>query len=33
MRHMEIDPATGDVWVAYGNSPAVAPKVLRIRPN
>ena len=29
VRHMELD-ADGGAWVAYGNSPAVDPKVARI---
>lgn len=29
VRHMELEPS-GAAWVAYGNSPAIAPKVARI---
>jgi hypothetical protein len=25
VRHMDIDPRTGDVWVAYGASPGQIP--------
>ena len=30
IRHMELDPKREAAWVAYGNSPAVAPKIARI---
>jgi hypothetical protein len=31
MRHMAIDPRSGDVWVAYGASPALHPsRIARI---
>jgi virginiamycin B lyase len=32
MRHLAIDPANGDVWVAYGASPAIHPtRIARLR--
>jgi len=33
IRHLDVDPRTGDVWVAYGASPGIAPKVARLRPR
>ncbi|HEY4612558.1 MAG TPA: hypothetical protein VII11_06210, partial [Bacteroidota bacterium] len=30
IRHMDIDPRTGAVWVAYASVPPVNPKVARI---
>ncbi|HYE58298.1 MAG TPA: FlgD immunoglobulin-like domain containing protein, partial [Rhodothermales bacterium] len=33
IRHMELDPSSEGVWVAYGNSPAIDPKVVRIVPR
>ena len=32
MRHLAIDPANGDLWVAYGASPAIHPtRIARLR--
>jgi len=34
MRHLAIDPGRGDVWIAYGASPAIHPtRVARLTPN
>ena len=30
IRHMDIDPKSGAVWVAYASVPAVHPKIARI---
>lgn len=32
VRHMDIDEATGEVWLAYGASPGSAARIARIRP-
>ena len=32
IRHMDVDEDTGEVWAAYGASPGIPGKVLRIRP-
>ena len=32
MRHLAIDPANGDLWIAYGASPAIHPtRIARLR--
>jgi virginiamycin B lyase len=31
VRHMSIDPRTGDVWLAYGASPGIPARVARLR--
>jgi streptogramin lyase len=32
VRHLSFDPATGDVWLAYGASPALHPaRIARLR--
>jgi len=32
MRHLAIDPRSGDIWIAYGASPAIHPtRVARLR--
>lgn len=33
IRHMDIDERTGEVWVAYGASPGIPGKILRIQPG
>jgi streptogramin lyase len=30
VRHMDVDRRTGDVWLAYGASPGIPPKIARI---
>jgi streptogramin lyase len=30
IRHIDIDHASGTVWAAYGDSPAVNPRILRL---
>jgi streptogramin lyase len=33
VRHLTIDPATGDIWLAPGSSPGTTPaRVVRLRP-
>jgi hypothetical protein len=31
MRHLAIDPDTGDVWIAYSSLPTAVPKVVRLQ--
>ena len=31
IRHIAIDPRNGDLWAAYGASPGVPPKIVRLR--
>lgn len=33
IRHMDVDDATGDLWAAYGASPGIPGKILRIQPT
>lgn len=33
VRHLDVDEATGAVWAAYGASPGIPGKVLRIQPG
>ena len=33
IRHMVIDPRTGDVWLAYGASPGIPARIARLRPQ
>jgi hypothetical protein len=34
VRHLAIDPRTGEVWAAYGAAPGPVPaRVARIRPE
>lgn len=33
IRHMTIAPRSGDVWLAYGASPGIAARVVRLRPQ
>ena len=30
MRHVQVDPGTGDVWSAYSSLPTAIPKVVRL---
>jgi hypothetical protein len=30
MRHLAVDPKTGDVWTAYSSLPTAVPKVVRV---
>jgi streptogramin lyase len=32
VRHMVVDPRSGDLWLAYGASPGIASRVARLRP-
>jgi streptogramin lyase len=32
VRHMAIDPKTGAVWLAYGESPGMPARVARVTP-
>ncbi len=32
VRHIDVDEQTGDLWAAYGASPGIPGKVLRIQP-
>jgi virginiamycin B lyase len=31
VRHLDIDPETGDVWAAYSHLPGIHPKIARLR--
>jgi virginiamycin B lyase len=31
IRHIDVDARTGDLWAAYGASPGIPPKIVRIR--
>jgi streptogramin lyase len=31
VRHIDVDPRTGDVWAAYGASPGIEPRIARLR--
>ena len=31
IRHLDVDESTGDVWAAYGASPGIPGKILRVR--
>ena len=32
IRHLDVDESTGDAWAAYGASPGIPGKILRVRP-
>lgn len=32
IRHLTVEPRSGDVWLAYGASPGIAARVVRLRP-
>ena len=31
IRHLDIDPQTGDVWAAYSHSPGLDPRIVRLQ--
>jgi streptogramin lyase len=31
IRHLDIDPLTGDVWAAYSHSPGLHPRIVRLQ--
>jgi virginiamycin B lyase len=33
IRHIAVDARNGDLWAAYGASPGVPPKIIRLRPG